>query len=416
MLDRVTQGYMVNDFNSQLRQRQSELQKTQNQLSSGLRVNSPSEDPVAIMDFMDYESKLKEINTYKTVVDNTSSKLKTIDSTLDSSTSILQKLRELAVQGANGTLTKDEPGIMAVEVDQMLRELLSQANSQYKGDPVFGGTSMDKEPFKPVFKTNPQTGIEFLENVKYTGNNQAQIIEVDRGSRVNSSQPGNQIFWSDDMIISSNLDVAGYAAPNDSRINIDGIDISIRQGDNLEVIADKINQSGGALSASIETKNGQSYMTIQTTSPHQLSMMDLDGGSTLQDLGLIDDGVSSPNNYAPSARVYTGSIFDVMVNFRKALQDDNVFQIGGTALGGIDNSISNLLKFRANLGAVSERLEIINQRFLSDEVYYNEAKDNAVGTDIPRTMTKMKMLEFSHDVALNIGARILPKTLLDFLR
>src|SRR5271157_5348497 len=122
MIGRVTQGYMVNDFNTNLHARENELQKSQNQISTGYRVNLPSEDPVAAINYMDYDSRLKEIGTYQSIVNNAKSKLNLIDSSLDSVTSLVQRLRELAVQGANGTYTKEERQNMAVEVDQLLRE------------------------------------------------------------------------------------------------------------------------------------------------------------------------------------------------------------------------------------------------------------------------------------------------------
>jgi flagellar hook-associated protein 3 FlgL len=416
MIGRVTQGYIVNDFNSNLHSRQAEMQNVQNQLSSGYRVNLPSEDPVAAINYMDYDSRLKEIDTYKTIVDNAKSKLNITDSALDSVTSVIQRLRELAVQGANGVYQKDEKQKMAVEVDQLLRELLSLANSNYKGNALFGGTMVNEDPFKANIQTDPNSGMEFLEGVRYIGNNQSQIAEVEKGSRVEVSQPGNQVFWADNMEIYSTLSVSGYTAAADSRVNIDGNEVAIKAGDNLEVIANKINNSGAAVKASVQTVNGASYFTMETTSPHQISITDSEGGTVMQDLGIIDHGMHPPYNYSPASKVYTGSIFDVMVNFRKSLMKDDIFQIGGTALAGIDSSLANVLKYRAHIGAVSQRMDTITDRYLSDEGYITEAKDNSIGTDIPKAMTQLKMLEFSHDVALNVGARILPRTLLDFLR
>lgn len=416
MFNRVTPKYMVNDFDSNLRSRSEEIQRTQNRLSSGMRVNRPSEDPVATMLYMDYDSRLNEISTYRTLIDGAQSRLKTTDGALDGATNVLQRIRELAVQGANSTYTKDDRQKMAVEVDQLMRELLSVANTHYKGEPLFGGTMVDTMPFKAQYKTDPATGIEFMTDVRYIGNNQSQVAEVNRAERVVTAQPGNQVFWADNMMIYSTLNVAGYTAPADSVIVVDGIDVPIRQGDNLEVITEKINRSGAAVIAGIETQNGQSYFTIQSTSPHQITLMDNNGGTVLKDLGIIDPGMQSPNNYSPAAKVFTNSIFDVLSQFRKDLLDDNVLHIGGSALAGIDNSLSNILKYRANLGSVSSRLEFVTERLAADELYITEARDNAVGTDIPRTMTAMKLLEFSHDVALNIGSRILPRTLLDFMR
>lgn len=416
MIGRVTQGFIVNDFNNNLHSRQSELQKVQKQLASGYRVNLPSEDPVAAVNYMDFDSRLREVEIYRTIVDNAKSKMNVTDSSLDSVTSIVQRLRELAVQGANGTYTKEERQNMAVEVDQLLRELASLANASYRGNPLFGGTTVDGSPFKSQFKMDETNGMEFLESVRYTGNNQSQLAEVENGEKVVVSQPGNQIFWADNMNIYSTLNTSGYIAATDSKINIDGATIEIKAGDNLEVIAGKINNSGIGVKASVETKNGASYFALETTSPHQIALSDSDGGSVLQDLGIIDHGMNPPYNYSPAANVYTGSLFDVMIDFRKALMKDDTFKIGGSAIMGVDNSLSNILKYRAHIGSVSQRLDAITERYLSDQVYLTEAKDNAIGTDIPKAMTELKMLEFSHDVALNVGARILPRTLLDFLR
>ncbi len=416
MIGRVTQGYMVSDFNANLHVREEELQKSQNQLSTGYRVNLPGEDPVATINYMDFDSRLKEIGTYQSIIGSTKAKINLIDSSLDSVTSIIQRLRELAVQGANGIYTKEERQNMAVEVDQLLREILQQSNSNYKDNALFGGTMTDESPFKAKFGTDPETGEEFLQEVRYIGNNQTQEIEAERGEKIDINQPGNQIFWSDNMQIYSTVSVSGYTAAKDSKILIDGNSVEIKTGDNLNIIADKINNSGSAVRASIQTKGDQSYFALESTSPHQISLIDSDGGTVLQDLGFIDHGMNPPNNYSPAARVFTGSIFDAMIQFRKSLQGDNIFQIGGTALGQIDSSLANILKFRAHIGAVSQRLDAINDRFGSDEVYLTDAKDKSIGTDISSTMMEMKMLEFSHDVALNIGARILPRTLLDFLR
>ncbi len=416
MIGRITQGYMVNDFNSNLNARESDLQNVQKQLSSGYRVNLPSEDPVAAINYMDYDSRLKEIGTYKNIVNTMKSKIDLTDSALDNATSIIQRLRELAVQGANGTYTKEDRTNMATEVDQLLRELLQIANSNYKGNALFGGTMTDETPFKANIQMNRETGQEFLEDVRYIGNNQTQISEVDRGEKVEVTQPGNQVFWADNMTINSTLSVSGYTAPSDSKILVDGVEVAINAGDNLDVIANKINHSGAAVSATIMTENGASYFTLESTSPHQISLMDYEGSSVLQDLGMVDHGMYPPYNYSPAARVYTGSIFDVMIGFRKSLQKDDTFQIGGTALAGIDNSLSNILKFRAHIGSVSQRLDTITERFMSDETYLTDAKQNSIGTDIAKAMMELKMFEFSHDIALNIGARILPKTLLDFLR
>lgn len=416
MIGRVTQGFMVHDFNKNLRDRETEMQKVQNQLASGYKIQLPSDDPVGTINYMDYDTRLKEMKTYTRIAEDQGSKLNLIDAKLNSVTQLAQRMRDLAVQGANGIYSAEDRRNMAVEVDQLMREMISVANSQYKGESLFGGTRNSQPPFVANIQVDPKTGVDFVQGVRYLGNNQSQIAEVDNGQRVVTNRPGNQIFWADNMEMHATLPSTGYVASRDSKIFIDGVAVSIRRGDNLDVISDKINHSGTAVRASVVTENGTSFFNLETTSPHQLSLMDAEGGTVLSDIGLTERGINPPDNYAPTAKVYTGSIFDVMVKFRKSLLEGNTFKIGGTSLNGIDMTLGNINKIRTRLGAVSERLDALRKRFSSEEIYITEARDNEIGTDIPEATMRMKMLEFSHNVALSVGARLMPKTLLDFLR
>ncbi len=416
MIGRVSQQSMISQFTQNAQTREDELQKVQNQLSSGNRIQLPSQDPVATINFMDYDSRLKEIDTYSNLINNNQSKLDIIDSHLDNTTQALQRLRELTVQMANGTYTKEERTNAAMEVDQLMRQILANANSKFKGQSLFAGTSITDKAFSPQTNIDPSTGMEFIENVQYLGNHQAQLVEIDRGETVAVNYSGNQIFWSGNMSVIPTRNVAGYTAPVDATIIVDGTQISISRGDNLDTIADKINKAGLSTKANILSEGGQSIFQLETSSPHQITLQDTRGGKVLEDLGLIEAGMFPPANFSPSAKVYQKSIFDTLIDFRKALLNDDTQKIGGLALGEIDMSLGNLLKYRASLGAVSQRMHSMLERMSNDEIYLTDARQQAIGTDLTRATMQMKLLEFSHDVALSTGAKLMPKTLLDFLR
>ncbi len=416
MIGRVSQQSMVSLFTQNAQNREQELQKVQDQLSSGYRVNKASQDPTATINYMDYDSRLHEINTYSELIQNNENKVNLIDGHLGNTTEVLQRLRELTVQMANGTYTKEERTNAALEVDQLMRQVLANANAKFKGQSLFAGTSIADQAFIPQYKMDPQTGFELIDNVKYMGNNQAQLVEIDRGEMVSVNYSGNQMFWSGNMNIIPTKNVSGYTAPVDATIIVDGVRIAINRGDNLDTIADKINKSGVSVNAAVLTEGGQSIFNIETTSPHQIALQDAEGGRVLEELGLIDPGMNPPLNYSPGAKIYQKSIFETLIDFRKALQKDDTFQIGGTALAELDQSLSNVMKYRAHLGAVNERMHSMLERYLNDEIYYTDAKQKAIGTDITKATMEMKLLEFSHNVALSTGARLMPKTLMDFLR
>jgi len=365
----ISQIAMANQFTFNTLKKEAELGKVQNQLTSGFKINLPSDDPTATVNFMDYDSRLKEIDTYGKLIQNATAKLDYVDGKLGSATEILQRIRELAVQMANGIYSQEERQITAMEVDQLIRELVAIGNSSYKGDPMFGGTFVGDVPFKQYTITDPKTGDQFVSDVKYIGNNQSQIMQIEQNENVHVNHPGNQLFWAYDSLIMPTLPSTGYTAPNDSKISVDGIDIAINQGDSLDVIAKKINDSGAAVKAGVFTHNGASYFTLESTTPHQLTLMDTSGGSVLQNLGIIDAGSQPPNNLSPSAKMFSGSVFDVIVDFREALIKNDQFAIGGQVLGGIDMAMDNILKYRASLGAVEMRMQTVQERLSSEQVY-----------------------------------------------
>ncbi|MGL5955107.1 MAG: flagellar hook-associated protein 3, partial [Brevinema sp.] len=67
-------------------------------------------------------------------------------------------------------------------------------------------------------------------------------------------------------------------------------------------------------------------------------------------------------------------------------------------------------------GAVVERLEKTFTRNETEKLYLNNSSANTVGVNFTQTMTELKMAEFAHQAALNIGAKLMPTTLMDFLR
>lgn len=121
------------------------MDQLQNQLSSGQRINKPSDDPVGIQNAMHIKSNIASVTQWKNNADEALQFMNTTDSTMGDMTSILQRVRELAVQGANGTLATNDRGAIADEVDQLSSQLTMMANTQVGSKYMFSGTATDKE-------------------------------------------------------------------------------------------------------------------------------------------------------------------------------------------------------------------------------------------------------------------------------
>jgi flagellar hook-associated protein 3 FlgL len=141
-IGRVTQRMLTEGSLSNLQQGLSRMARLQEQLSTGRVINRPSDNPTGTTSAMRLRSSLADQAQFSRNAQDGLGWLTRIDSSLDSVTSTVRRARDLALQGANasssGQVARDA---IAVEVDGLRKELISQANTKYLDSPVFGGVT-----------------------------------------------------------------------------------------------------------------------------------------------------------------------------------------------------------------------------------------------------------------------------------
>jgi flagellar hook-associated protein 3 FlgL len=137
----------------------------------------------------------------------------------------------------------------------------------------------------------------------------------------------------------------------------------------------------------------------------------------MEDLGIVSSRADSPpRNIAEDARVFGGSLFDSVIAVRDNLYQGDTIDLGGQALGGVDSALNNLLGNLGKLGAQDARLELAFERTQGEILDTTDQLSREIDVDVAETVTELRMLEYTHRVALQTAARIVPQTLLDFLR
>ena len=144
---RVTQGMMVGNFLNNLNNNFKIMDKIQEQMSTGKRINRPSDDPVGVVSSLRLRTGLTEAEKYLSNVDDAKSWLDTTDTALGQAGDILQRVRELTVYGANDTLSQAARDALAKEVHQLREQVVQVANSTYDGRFIFGGFQTTTAPF-----------------------------------------------------------------------------------------------------------------------------------------------------------------------------------------------------------------------------------------------------------------------------
>jgi len=144
---RVTPGMMHMQLTRNLTRNLGQAADLQEQVTSGRRINRASDDPVGITYSLRYRSELAANDQYQRNVDSALSWLDFSDTVLDQSTEVLKRVKELAVQGANGTNPNVALNNIADEIEQLKGQLLDISNSKLNGKYVFNGQKFDQKPY-----------------------------------------------------------------------------------------------------------------------------------------------------------------------------------------------------------------------------------------------------------------------------
>ncbi|HHW03170.1 MAG TPA: flagellar hook-associated protein FlgL [Thermoanaerobacterales bacterium] len=144
---RITQGMITEAFMRNLSYNLKNLNDKENMLSSGKRIRRPSDDPVSAVLAMRIRNTLSGIEQYNKNVNDALTWLENTESALANAGDILQRIRELTVNAANGTLTPQDRQTILDEVSQLKLQLLQEANTSYNNRYLFGGYATDQKPF-----------------------------------------------------------------------------------------------------------------------------------------------------------------------------------------------------------------------------------------------------------------------------
>lgn len=163
---------------------QTQLARTQNQVSTSLRFTRPSEDPVGAVQVLDLTRALAENSQYGRNADLLSNRLGIEETSLASVGNVLQRLHELAVAANNATQTNDTRAGIASEVRQAFDSLVQLANAKDgTGSYLFSGFSTQTQPFT-------QTGGA----VVYNGDQGQRQLQIGPTRKVADSDNGAAVF------------------------------------------------------------------------------------------------------------------------------------------------------------------------------------------------------------------------------
>ena len=412
---RISSGMNNADTQMHLRLQESKLNKASNQMGSQRRIHELRDAPIAAGHLVRYQSFLSRVENFEKNALTMSDQFVLREGYMSNSLDVMQRVREIAVTGANGIYTKDDMRDMAMEVDELLKELVQNANAvSSDGNSIFAGTNTKSSAFDVEMGTVQGSAVPLISNVKYNGTIDMNKVEVDERKYLSVDNAGNRTFWAEQQQLFGGRDVSAWQASADSTISVDGVAINIKAGDNVYALASKINDSGAAVRAKIDPVTRG--LNLETTDARQLWLSDVNG-SVLSDIGIIKDASQKPPyNIGNSVRVSGGSMFDTVIALRDALLKGDTEEVGGRVLGALDSGIASLVTRIAKSGSQYERAQLNVQRNSATAMNVTQQISREGDLDITKAITDMKMLDYTYQATLSNAGKMFNSTLLNYMR
>jgi flagellar hook-associated protein 3 FlgL len=196
---RVTQGIMTSRVLTDLAKLSRKTLTIQDELSTGKRVNRPSDDPLAQRRAVEAWSGIAKDDQYVSNITTVGSYLSETETAISTTETIRQRAVELTIQGASGTNGQTQRNEIAIEINQLLEDTVSQANQKSSDRYIFGGTRSTSAPF-----TATRDASGNITAVTYQGDTNHFQVEIGAGIRVNANETGADVFTSS---TSGNIDI-----------------------------------------------------------------------------------------------------------------------------------------------------------------------------------------------------------------
>ncbi|MGG3555282.1 flagellar hook-associated protein FlgL [Peribacillus frigoritolerans] len=214
---RVTQSMLTNNMLSNLSSSYEKMSKLQEQVSSQKKFSKPSDNPVAAMMGMGYRTNLNQIGQYQSNIAEATNWIDSTDDAITESVSAMQRIRELTVQGSNGTYEGEQLKTITEEIKQLKEHLITLGDTQIGGKYIFNGKDTNVRP-SSVKDGNGNT-------VYGTGDIN---LEVFSGISLKINTDGSKIFG-DALAAGGSIDQAIEALENGGDVSgtLEGLDATI---------------------------------------------------------------------------------------------------------------------------------------------------------------------------------------------
>jgi len=345
---KISNSFLFDQAIKNIQTSQSDVAKSRERIASGKSLVRPSDDTSKLRSIEILKSQQRKIESFDQTINFLTDRYKLEESVLGSASDILVRLKELAIQASNDTLSITDRDIIGVEVESLRDELIAIVNTRdVEGNFIFAGSKTEDQPYV----LDQDTG-----SVSYEGDNRRLFAAVSETRNIQSNTDGSEIFRGVDRekrtFQLSGIDQAGTF---NFRVGKAVIEIEIEAPLTEEGVAQSVESALAKSEISsvvdVEMVDGLPSLTVTLTGLESLA---LNGIEVTQ-----GDASSSPLTVAETSSEREGIAFFAMIgDFLSALKNDD--------RGDIARSVSELTSAQENmaisLGSIGAKLNNLERQ------------------------------------------------------
>lgn len=193
---RVTNSMIADQVSLNTQMALRRFLEMQTQMSSGRRINKPSDDPLGVLRDLDYRTELAKNEQYQKNVNQGQNWIQTYDTALGEMKDMISTAKEVAVSMSNGTYDNIAREASAREIDSLFNQIIQLANSKHDGKNIFAG-----------FKTDQNALNTYANGVRYNGDDGQLEFQLGSSTKMGVNLIGSDVFLKQLSVLGEKADL-----------------------------------------------------------------------------------------------------------------------------------------------------------------------------------------------------------------
>ena len=434
---RVSSGMMTNNYLNQLNnqyKQQADLMKQ----SDGSAIHRPSDDPVAFVKTMTYKNGLAQNEQNQDSANTALSWMKTTDNTMVNMTDILKSIVEKTTAAANGTNTTENTAATGEEVETLIDELVSQANSQLGDQYIFSGQADKTKPYTTGTVTD-KADIKTLDDTQAESfGTKEMLVMKDTNSNTYYLDTTNGNLYSKDYVDSgykttlannsTATEAAKKAAVQASKVStLDGFNASTLFTTTANGGTGTSFNSKGQLNVAnsfTATISGSSTALTFSTSDKTVAIY---AGDNVKISVPIQNGVpNTPSNDSVNSTgvdlfgsdLFNGSGTELINNLyeiAKHMKSGDTKWLSSDGIALANDAHTQVLNAETEVASRYTTYSMSKATMENQNTQIQTDITNNSATDVAALIVKLQTTQTLYNMSLSVGAKIMPMSLSDYL-